>query len=482
VREKTIARIAEQVQASMRQPANVETRDPTAGSAIVRTRYYSPGSYQISSWDAEWAIREQYIANTYVYRCVQAIANAVAGCAFRAGLDPEKASEYRTDAPLAKLLGPPPGGPNPVLTPRRLWAWTVAQYLVTGRWAWEIEGRPTIRSSNDTVGLWPLPSSLIDPIPVEGGRQYFQGYYFAKSDPAKRRKLTLDQVLYDWKPAQNDVRQAESVLQAARLDVNIAVMQDRYDHAFLKNDARPAAIVVHEEFAEPNEREAFRRQFKDDHQGVDNAGKTIFLEATPGDEEVNKTFHIERLGLSQKDAEFIPRMEAKIRAICIAFGTPLSILGDSSSRTFDNAGQEYENWWEGTILPLMHELEDAVNLHLAPRLGREIGWFDTSKVKALQKDSKIYMLGADAMGAVEKRLITPNEWREAWDMDEMDGGDELVEPPAPPQPVEEDEEEEDEPEGDIEQNEPADPRKQQRGAKVEVLSDKDGIVVLRRVV
>lgn len=411
-------------------PVQREARDPRAATSNVS--YSTPGHPMVQEWDAASAIRWGYIANTYVWRCVDAISTAIASCPFM-GVDPKEVKTVREDAPLTGLLGPPPGGPNPALSPRRLWKWTIAQRLVTGRWCWEKERLTPNATSGRPIGLWPLPSHLVDPVPASSGRHYFQAYTFnrAGSDQTglyvpghnKRVDFLPSQVVYDWNPSQTDVRQAESVLQAARLDVSVAVMQDRYDVAFLKNDARPAAVIVHEEFAEREEREAWRQQFAAEHRGVDNAGKPIFVEATPGEEELNRSFHIERLGLTQKDAEFIKRYEAKIRAICIAFGTPLSILGDSSARSFDNAGQEYRNWWEGTLIPLMTEFEDAVNMQLAPDLGREIGKFQTSHVAALMRSSKILSLGGAIPQFVAADIIRRNEVRDELDLEPLDDDD-----------------------------------------------------------
>jgi len=271
-------------------------------------------------------------------------------------------------------------------------------------------------------------------VPSNGGRKYFDEFIYNRgSGYSREQRFTPTQVVYDWNPSQSDFRQAESVLQAARLDISVAVMQDRYDVAFLKNDARPAAVIVHEEFAEREEREAFRQQFLADYRGVDNAGRPIFIEATPGEEEINRTFHIERLGLSQKDAEFIARYETKIRAICVAFGTPMSILGDSSARSFDNAGQEYRNWWEGTLLPIMAEFEDAVNMQLAPDLGREIGKFETKNVAALMRNSKILSLGGAIPQFVAGGIIKENEVRAELDLEELSDAElEEMKPPEPP--------------------------------------------------
>lgn len=404
-----------------------ELRDPRVGT---RALDWQTTNWELTQeWDAEQAYRWGYIANTYVYSCVDRIAKAIAGSPFRAGKDPDEPGDFDVNCELARLLGPPPGSPNPSLSPRRLWRWTVAQYLVTGRWCWEKE-----RGAGTVIGLWPIPSRLVQPIPTDGGRAYFSGLRYGRDQRASQ-ELKMEDVVYDWAPSQHDIRQAESVLQAARLDISVAVMQDRYDNAFLRNDARPSAVIVHEMFAERGERDAWRQQFLSEYRGVDNAGRPIFVEATPGEQELNETFHIERLGLSQKDAEFIARYESKIRAICVAFGTPLSILGDASNRTFENANVEYTNWWEGTLLPLMDELTDAVNVQLAPNLGKEIGWFDVSQVAALKAKSKILALGPALPTFVQANIIHPNEVRSELDLPPQDEvfSDEELNPPVPPQ-------------------------------------------------
>ena len=58
-------------------------------------------------------------------------------------------------------------------------------------------------------------------------------------------------------------------------------------------------------------------------------------------------------------------------------------------RTFDNAAQEDEIFWRQTLLPLVHRLQNAVNVQLAPRLGPDYGWFDLSDVAVLAEKPEI---------------------------------------------------------------------------------------------
>lgn len=395
-----------------------ERRDPTA--ATLPLSYQTPGAPMMAEWDAGQAYRWAYIANVWVYACVRAVATDLAGLPFRAGADPAKPNDYNPNARLAQLLGPPPAGPAPKLSARRLWAWSIAQRIVTGRFAWELE-----LEGQRIAALWPLVSDKLKAIPSERGTEWFRAFEYGRQDRPTR--LRPDQVFYAWNPSQNDFRQPESALQAARLDISVAVMQDRYDYAFLKNDARPAAIVTLEAFAERAEFDAFKDQFRGEYAGPDNAGKTHFHEVEgAGDEGVAGAIAVTTLGLSQKDAEFIRRYESKVRGICVGLGVPMSRL-DASGRTFSNADAEGVHYWTN-VRNLAMDLQDDVNLDLAPRLGSEVGWFDFSGVKALQDPPKYQQVGLPAL--VSGGILTQNEGRAELGLPGVAGGDTLVDPMA----------------------------------------------------
>jgi HK97 family phage portal protein len=384
--------------------ARAERRDPTAATRPLG--WLTPGHPMVPEWDAHRAIKWGYYANVFVYACIRAIAEDLAALPFRCGTvppaQPYEPGDYDTDAPLARLLGPAPYGPNQATSAEELWDFTLVQYLATGRFGWEVE------ETNRPVALWPLVSQYLKAIPSNSGSRYFSSFTYGR--PSDERGLPADRVVYGWRPSAHDWRQPESVLQAARLDVSVAVMQDRYDYAFLNNDARPAAVVVHEQFERADDQEAWRRQFTAEHQGPDNAGKVIFAEAigTEG-EGVKGALAIETLGLSQKDAEFINRYKQKIRNILVAFGVPVSRLGDASERTFSNAGQEWVNYWR-RLLTLGRKVSSAVNMQLAPKLGREVGWFDFSAVDALKPTQRFAAFSL--RDAIETNIVDANEIRE----------------------------------------------------------------------
>jgi HK97 family phage portal protein len=403
-----------------------ERRDPKAATQIVG-RWQSPTQPMIPEWNAEDAIRWAYCANVVAYRCLQILASDIAGATFRAGdrppSEPGGKAKDNPDARLAQLLGPPPGGPAPKLTARRLWAWTVVQRKVTGRHGWEIEAAA---QTKEITALWPLVSAHIYPYPSAGGTEWFRAFDYGTGDQAK--PLSPDQIMYGWDPSPSDFRQPMSCFQAARLDLTIVNLMDRYNIGFLRNDARPAALVVTEAFASDNDFQAFKGNWRGEYGGPDNAGKTAFAEVPEpedGGERIkpSEAVYVKELGLSQSDASFVEQHRESLSRVAMVIGVPWSRL-DSSGRTFDNAGHEDRNYWLDTVVPLTRELADEVNMQLAPRLGKEVGWFDLSHVKALQPEPKVQAVGVPAL--VTGLIAQLNEGRHLVGLDPVEGGDRFL--------------------------------------------------------
>ena len=403
-----------------------EWRDPTAATRPLDL-YQTPGTPMIPRWDAGQALRMAYLINVIVWRCMNIVANVAAACPFRAGDtipdEPGKVVPDNRNARLAQLLGPPPGGPAPKLTARRLMAWTVVQRRVTGRYGWEVETSEA-RGKGEVAALWPLVSANLQAVPSTSGTDWFTSFLYGPQGaaPNKLRTLNPDQIVYGWDPSAEDFRQPESCLQAARLDVSIAVMSDRYAYGFLRNDAKPAAVVVTEAFESDEAYRGFKSAYYGEFGGPDNAGKTLFAEL-PDDAayKPSEAVFVQTLGLSQKQAQFMEQHQASLERVAIACGVPWSRLS-AADRTFDNASEENENFWFDTMLPLLADLADEINMQLAPRVGREVGWFDLSHVKVFQPQRR-FVSFQDAKFALDEEVVTRNEVRDEFGWDDVEGGD-----------------------------------------------------------
>lgn len=395
-------------------------RDPSA--ATRQLVYLSPGMPQTPVWDADKAFRLGYIANVIAYRCIQLRANALANTPIVVGpkrgvprVDPE-------NSPLARLLGPPPGGPAPKLSARKLIRWTVAQQIVTGRRAWEIETAPG-DVGGEPLAFWPLVSARLDAEPSTGGTEWFRVFRYGRSDD--KRNLKPEQVFFGWAPAGDDFRQAESALQAARFDLSLVTLADRYSMSFLMNNATPATVVTVEAFPDDDHRDRFKRQWASEVGGVDNAGRMILNEVGDGEGPVGESIDVKVIGLSQKDSQLAEQRKEALIEVAICLGTPWSKL-DASGRTFDNAEVEDRSWWEDTNEPDMSDLEDDINMQLAPRLGSDVCWFDRSTVRALRRKAMPISQVVGVPSLVQAQLMTINEARSDYGLDPVADGDRMM--------------------------------------------------------
>jgi HK97 family phage portal protein len=407
----------------------LEVRDPRG--ATTRTGWTAPGRVQIDEWNAEQAFRFGYAANVIAYRCVQIRATAASKIPLVAGRRKGDASTIVDNARITQLLGPPPGGPSPRLSARKLFRWTYAQKIVTGRRAWEIE----TDANGNVVAFWPLASAHLKAVPSAQGSEWFRLFkYGSGPDPVKFKP---EDVFFGWDPAGNDFRQAESPLQACRYDLSLVTLCDQHGIGFLRNNAVPAAIVTTTEFPDEASRRAFLQNWQAEFQGPHNAGRVALNEASAdGEGSMSDLIDVKVLGLSAKDARLVESRRDAMMEIAIALGVPWSRL-DASGRTYANADAEERAFYEETVLEDLTDLEDDINMQLASRLGTEVVWFDLRGVRALRR-TKWALSGADVVGLVDRQVILPNEIRAEVDLEPIDGLDEafaeLAATPAPSTP------------------------------------------------
>lgn len=397
-------------------------RDPRA--ATQRPVWQTPDLPMVQEWDADQAWRSGVLANVIAYRCVQIRANAAARIPLVAGTKHGNPATIRDDAPIARLLGPPPGGPAPKLSAAKLLRWTFGQEIVTGRRAWEIEtdnGRP----DGTPVAFWPLVSARLRAVPTRNGVEWWRVFHYGPAhDPVV---LDPNLVFYGWEPSGLDFRQAESALQSSRFDLSLVQLCDRYGIGFLRNNAVPAAVVTTTAFPDDDHRRRFLAAWQAEFGGPENAGRVALNEVgDDGDGPVGDSIDVKVLGLSAKDARLVEARKEAMMEVAISLGVPWSKL-DASGRTFDNAEVEDRTFYEETVLPQLVDLQDDINMQLAPRLGSEVVWFDLRSVRGLRRRS-FPVAGGEVSALLDRGVVLPNEVRADLDLEPVEWGDRPLEP------------------------------------------------------
>ena len=297
-------------------------RNPVAATRSIT--YNSPGQPQPLDIASDQLSQEDYLYSIYVMRCVRLIAETLAASPYVAGPDPFTPSNYDTSAPLARLLGPAtpqaPGGPNPHLSSRAFWIWTVVQYITSGRFAWELQWDGTPDKS-DLIGLWPLVSVALAPLPIDGRTEIWSGFQY--QTPTGFIQMSTGRVCYAWRPSITDWRMPESVLQSARNAIYLQRAIDKYMVNLLKNNMVATTMVVAPPFEEADQRRAWEDQFLSEYTGVDRVGGTIFgyAEADEDDPVGKPLVQVERIATTPIEAGLTDLSKTAKDDICVVPGT-----------------------------------------------------------------------------------------------------------------------------------------------------------------
>lgn len=350
--------------------------------------------------------------NLYAFRCIETIANSISGLPIVAGNVKSRAA--RPSTRMMNLLGEAPGGPNPLWSSAKLMRYAVSQYLILGKFAWLHE----YDKQGRIIALWPLMAQWLVPVVAGlGAPNYFEKFRYGSQGSPGYREFTPDQITYIWRPSLHDFRQPEAPLKLAAYGIKIAHLLDQFDDGFLSNGGVPTHLIITPPFDTAPERRSFRDQFRRKMTGVANANKAMFAETEnePGEfgtTSTQQTIDVKVIGQSQKDSQMDVMRSSRIVDMCVNFGVPLSLLGDSSNSKYTNMEVDRDNYWKETIKPKLAELADAINLTLGVRLDgpNDVMWFDTSSVPELRKAPVFTEAGGIA--AVAAGVITPDEYRE----------------------------------------------------------------------
>jgi HK97 family phage portal protein len=189
-----------------------------------------------------------------------------------------------------------------------------------------------IRSSDGEriIGLRRLPAITMS--------RYRGGYLQRVGKPnGDTRKVTFTarEIVHLREPCPLGLRYALPTWIGAESMLELAHAATRYNASFFKNNAIPEyAITFKGVTPSAEQKRAIQAFFRNEHQGMDNAHRTLIM--TSGEEgEVD----IKRLTADVKDGDFLKLIDAARDRIPVAHGTPPRILGIMSAGQLGGGGE-----------------------------------------------------------------------------------------------------------------------------------------------
>ncbi len=170
-----------------------------------------------------------------------------------------------------------------------------------------------------------------------------------------------------------------SPMAAARLTADMSIDAVRFNREFFRNGANPQDLVFRAQGPVTDEQvEEFYSRLEARFSGPSRAHRPI---VTGGGWEV------ERLGLNQRDMEWLAGLRWGLESVARAFGVPLPLLEDFSRATYNNVREARRIFWEKTVVPELMFIQGEINVGLLPKLGQAAQGlhvaFDLGQIEAL---------------------------------------------------------------------------------------------------
>lgn len=350
---------------------------------------------------------------TWAYICIKKIGQSIAGL-------PMKFYQGYGDNPVELTDGDIPDllhRPNPEDSHRELWLDTATFQLATGTSYWALdqfsEYNGAIVPGKSTI--WTLPADRVKVVPAVGDPTKRISHYEIVGTSGKTVKYKPEEIVQFKSFNLENQYYGMAPLTVAMKTMEADFYAREHNRLFFKNGASIEDILEsdmnYDEVAEQRINESWKKQ-----QGYKNTKKLLITWAGLKWRDSKK---------GPKDLDFLNLIKLNREEIIALFGVPPAVVGLFEYANYANAMMQKKEFWLETIIPMLLSFETRLNEMVFPRWTDQEIWmeFDLSKVPALQ-DDQMEKAKINTM-LVRARIKTPNEARDDYNLDRIDGGDEL---------------------------------------------------------
>jgi HK97 family phage portal protein len=372
----------------------------TKSAAYPLIAFHGPGEPYWPSASGSALVREGFMRNPVVHRCVRMIAEAAASLPLLL----YEGSDELDSHPLLALLT----RPNPRQAGTEFMEALYCQLLVSGN-AY-VEG---IAAGGPVRELHLLRPGTVFAMTDE------EGWPAAYEHRSRNRRRRIEAGpgapgllhLAQYNPASDF--EGLPPLAAAHMALDIHNAASRWNKALLDNSARPSGALVYLQADGANltadQFDRLKRELEDGYSGSARAGRPMLLEGG---------LDWKPMGYSPRDMDFAEARNGAARDIALAFGVPPMLLGIPGDNTYSNYQEANRVFWRQSVLPLASRVIAALGAWLTQGTGGSIRLdFDRDAVEALNPDREALWKRVGEAG-----FLTRDEQREAVGYGPLDEG------------------------------------------------------------
>lgn len=259
-----------------------------------------------------------------------------------------KGAEPATDHPLTELFT----RPNLLMDGAQLFHYTYMWLAVRSEIFWYI--------GDDGSGertIWPVPPDHLQPMWSSYDRGSLIGWelrpprWMPLSEQTSRVELDLRDVIQFKVCSPGDPTRGMASVTPVAQAVETDLLSKQHTSALLRNRAVPKGILTYKYALQAEEEEEFKRRWREQFEGVDNAEKTALLHGG---------WDYQTVGASADDLGLSDREDRNREEILGVMGTPGSVVGLTNDLNYATQLGQDRNFWDKTVIPMFQLVERAI--------------------------------------------------------------------------------------------------------------------------
>ena len=342
----------------------------------------------------------EYTALNYsaVWAAVSFISSVISSLPFQLYKDQNDVKTKANTHPLYTVIHRFPNKYMPAMT---FWEALISHIVSWGNGYAEKQ----IDRSGNVRALWPIPPNRIRPFMRDG-----QLVYDIDVD-TEVITLPRDQILHI--PGLGfDGYKGYSVITMARESIGLGIAAEQFGSRFFGHGAHPGMVVTHPGKLGDTGFKNLQKSISEKYEGLGHAHRMMLLD---------EGMKLEKIGLPQKDSQYLETRQFQIDEIARWFNLPPHILKSLDRATFNNIEAMSQELVKYSLRPWMVRIEQHCDLQLLSVKSKNDYYHRWNAEGLLRGDSKSRAEFYKALW--DRGIVSINEIREKEDLNPIEGGD-----------------------------------------------------------
>jgi len=358
---------------------------------------------EVPGWSRAELVR-QYAQHNWVYAVVSKIAQAVSAVDWRLYAEDSEGNQIDiTEGPIYSLLQ----RPNPFTSWQELIELTQIYLELTGEAFWVL----TLNARGEPTEIWTVMPDRISI--VTDPEEFIKGYVYRVG--TEEIPLDPQEVIHFKYPNPADPYRGLGPVKAATLLIQNDKYAQEYTNAFFYNSAMPSGIIKVDKQLSVKQFLELKERWNAQHRGVNKAHKIAVLDN--GAEFVPLSYSI-------KDLQLVDVRKQNRDDILATFGVHASILGISENVNRANAEAAEYTFAKRIVEPRLQKIAGKINSELLSKWKGIKVRFEF--LHEIPEDTDTLLRKVQV--GVQLGLMTVNEARNLLGLDDIEGGDMVMQP------------------------------------------------------